>query len=242
MLRFTLQMPPGTKRLYTICLYLALGSALWGYNIGILSSILAHPGWKNTLHSPSPAQKGVVTGIYYGGTLLSYLFVSHLLADVLGRRYSAVIGTGILAVGALIMASAGGGSAVAVMAFGRFISGLGVGVVSTGVPLYQSEIAPAKDRGRFVTMNHAGFIGGLAMGLWYVLSNPVRTTAQRLTVYQGWLFYYVLVIGGRPVLGMARLDLSPTASSRRICIQPPQASRIVGCFAPIVNRAKLTGI
>lgn len=29
-----------------------------------------------------------------------------------------------------------------------------------------SEISPAKDRGRFVTMNHIGFIVGLAVGLW----------------------------------------------------------------------------
>ncbi|CEJ79843.1 hypothetical protein VHEMI00058 [[Torrubiella] hemipterigena] len=209
MLRFNLQMPPGTKRLYTICLYLALGSALWGYNIGILSSILAHPGWKNALYSPSPAQKGVVTGIYYGGTLLSYLFVSHLLADVLGRRYSSVIGTGVLAVGALIMASAGGGSAVAVMAFGRFISGLGVGVVSTGVPLYQSEIAPAKDRGRFVTVNHAGFIGGLAMGLWagYFITFWSSAAGQ----FWGWrvLILVQLLPAGVFAYSLPRLPESP---------------------------------
>lgn len=29
-----------------------------------------------------------------------------------------------------------------------------------------SEISPAKDRGRFVTMNHIGFVVGLAVGLW----------------------------------------------------------------------------
>lgn len=29
-----------------------------------------------------------------------------------------------------------------------------------------SEISPAKERGRFVTMNHIGFVAGLAAGLW----------------------------------------------------------------------------
>ena len=29
-----------------------------------------------------------------------------------------------------------------------------------------SEIAPAKERGKFVTMNHVGFIAGMAVGLW----------------------------------------------------------------------------
>lgn len=29
-----------------------------------------------------------------------------------------------------------------------------------------SEVSPAKERGKFVTMNHVGFITGLATGLW----------------------------------------------------------------------------
>lgn len=130
-------LPHGTRRLYKICLLLALGSSLWGYNIGILSSILVHEGWKSSLHQPTPAQKGLITGIYYLGTLLSYLLLSHPLADALGRRHAALVGTGILTFGALVMASAGGSSAVGIMAIGRCLSGVGVGVVSTGVPLYQ---------------------------------------------------------------------------------------------------------
>lgn len=31
-----------------------------------------------------------------------------------------------------------------------------------------SEISPAKERGKFVAMNHIGFVVGLAVGLWYV--------------------------------------------------------------------------
>ncbi|TQS32498.1 hypothetical protein Golomagni_07182, partial [Golovinomyces magnicellulatus] len=157
---------PHGSRLYLVCLHLAIGASIWGYNIGILSSILVHPGWREALHSPTPTQKGSVTGLYYFGTLVSYLFVSHPLADKLGRRYAALIGTGILSLGALIMASAVGDSSVSIMVFGRIVCGLGVGIVSTGVPLYQSEVSPAQKRGKFVTMNHVGFVAGLASGLW----------------------------------------------------------------------------
>lgn len=128
---------PHGSRLYLVCLHLAVGASIWGYNIGILSSILVHPGWREALHSPTPSQKGSVTGLYYFGTLVSYLFVSHPLADKLGRRYAALIGTGILSLGALIMASAVGDSSVSIMVFGRIVCGFGVGIVSTGVPLYQ---------------------------------------------------------------------------------------------------------
>ncbi|KEY75201.1 hypothetical protein S7711_01640 [Stachybotrys chartarum IBT 7711] len=160
-----LTLPPGSRRLYLVCAHLALGASLWGYNIGILSSVLIHPGWRTALHQPRPSQKGLVTGIYYLGTLLSYLFLSHPLADWLGRRHAALVGTVVLSMGAVVMAATQDG-AVGVMVLGRWLCGVGVGVVSTGVPLYQSEISPARERGKFVTMNHVGFITGLAAGLW----------------------------------------------------------------------------
>lgn len=34
--------------------------------------------------------------------------------------------------------------------------------------MFYSEISPAKQRGRFVVMNHVGFVAGLALGFWYV--------------------------------------------------------------------------
>ncbi|KAM3459911.1 hypothetical protein NHJ6243_006447 [Beauveria neobassiana] len=129
--------PAGTRRLFMICLQLALGSSIWGYNIGILSSVLVHPGWRGALHDPEPAQKGLVTGFYYVGTLISYVFLSHPLADLLGRRYAAQVGTLVLCLGALVMAAAAGRYALGIMVVGRGICGLGVGVVSTTVPLYQ---------------------------------------------------------------------------------------------------------
>ena len=124
-------MKPKT-RLYSICAILAIGSSQWGYNIGILASVLAHPAWLS-LHAPTPSQKGIVTGIYYLGTLLSYILAAPL-ADYLGRRYAALSGTAVLSVGVLFMA---GSSGLPTMLLGRWISGLGVGVVSTTVPIYQ---------------------------------------------------------------------------------------------------------
>lgn len=130
-------LPRGTKRLYGICLHLAVGASIWGYNIGILSSVLVHPGWREALDDPTPAQIGLVTGVYYLGTLLSFTLLSHPLADYLGRRRAAVIGTCALCLGATCMAAANGGAAVGIMALGRWVCGVGVGVVSTAVPLYQ---------------------------------------------------------------------------------------------------------
>ncbi|POR34775.1 Glucosidase 2 subunit beta [Tolypocladium paradoxum] len=158
-------LPAGSRRLYALCLHLAVGASIWGYNIGVLSSVLVHPGWKSTLGDPSAAQKGVVTGVYYLGTFLSYVLLSHPLADWLGRRYAALVGTLVLCLGALVMACANGGAAVGTMALG-------------------SEVAPARERGKFVTMNHVGFIAGLASGLWvgYGMTYWTGPTGE----YWGW--------------------------------------------------------
>lgn len=133
-------MPVGRARLYGLCAHLALGASIWGYNIGVLSSVLVHPGWREAMGmgvgggADDAARRGAVTGAYYLGTLLSYLVVSHPLADWLGRRRAAMVGTVALAAGAAAMAaSAGTGS----MAAGRWVCGLGAGVVSATVPLYQ---------------------------------------------------------------------------------------------------------
>jgi len=52
------------------------------------------------------------------------------------------------------------------MIIGRIICGLGTAVVSTSVPLYQSEVAPGRERGRYVVMNHIGLVAGLAGAFW----------------------------------------------------------------------------
>ncbi|KAM7186636.1 putative quinate permease [Rhypophila sp. PSN 637] len=152
-------------RLHVFCLLLAFGSYVWGYNIGILASVLAHPGFRNAL-GIQDAPLGLITGIYYLGTWLSYIFVAHPAADKLGRRYAALGGMLVLCVGQALQASASGTIALGQLIIGRIVSGLGTGVVSTSVPLYQSEISPAKQRGRFVVMNHIGFVAGLASGFW----------------------------------------------------------------------------
>src|SRR3712207_4854773 len=121
----------GTARLYRLCLLLAVGASFWGYTIGLLASVLVHPGWRSAMGDPDPSPRGTITAVYYLATLLAYLVVSHPLADWLGRRRAASCGTLALAAGALVMASS---RSLAVMAAGRFCCGFGVGVVSTAVP------------------------------------------------------------------------------------------------------------
>ena len=134
---------------------------------------------------PSASAKGLITAIYYLGTWTSYIFISHPASDLLGRRWAALIGTLTVAIGNAFECGARGPNAYGMMVAGRIICGLGIGVVSTSVPLYQrfaeptqtlrnnrltsscSEVAPAGERGKYVVLNHVGFVAGLAAGFWY---------------------------------------------------------------------------
>lgn len=107
------------------------------YNVGVLSSVLVHPGFVKQLHHPSASKKGLITAIYYLGTWISYVFLSHPASDRLGRRYAALVGTVITCFGSALQAGAKGSGAYAMVISGRIIAGIGVAIVSTSVPLYQ---------------------------------------------------------------------------------------------------------
>ncbi|KAI1483187.1 general substrate transporter [Daldinia eschscholtzii] len=151
-------------RLHLLCIFFAIGSFVWGYNVGILSSVLVHPGFVEAMGHLTPSRKGVITAIYYLGTC--YIFISHPVSDLFGRRYAAMAGILTVAVGNAFESGATGSGAYAMMIVGRIISGIGVGMLSTSVPLYQSEVAPAGKRGKYVVLNHVGFVAGLASGFW----------------------------------------------------------------------------
>lgn len=78
-----------------------------------------------------------MTGVYYVGTWLGYVFVSRPLSDSLGRRYAAMAGTAVLCAGAAMQACSGG---LAAMVLGRAVCGVGVAVISTSVPLHQRSV------------------------------------------------------------------------------------------------------
>lgn len=103
--------------------------------------MLVHPGFVAQLHHPSAAEKGVITAIYYLGTWLSYVFLSHPASDRLGRRYSALAGIVVTCFGSALQAGAVGRGAYAMIIAGRIIAGIGVAIVSTSVPLYQRLVA-----------------------------------------------------------------------------------------------------
>ena len=77
------------------------------YNIGILSTIYVNPGFIKALHKPNASQQGLITAIYYLGTWLSYVFLSHQISDRIGRKWAVFVGILTNCVGVALQVSAG---------------------------------------------------------------------------------------------------------------------------------------
>lgn len=96
------------------------------------------------------------------GAFISSLLVGRI-GDVLGRRRTILYGSLIFIVGGALQAFATG---MPMMLLGRVIAGLGVGTLSTIVPVYQSEISPPHNRGKMGCIEFTGNITGYAASVW----------------------------------------------------------------------------
>lgn len=82
------------------------------------------------------------------GSLVGAL-ASSFIADRFSRRIAIQIAAAIWIIGSIFQAAANG---VALLCFGRVVSGFSIGIASAIVPVYQSEIAPKEIRGRVVSL------------------------------------------------------------------------------------------
>jgi MFS family permease len=95
---------------------------------------------------------GAINGVYYGGGALGCWSMSYL-ADYFGRRRSVQI----ICVVCIISAALQAGSIhIAMLLVSRLLNGISIGWINSITPTYQSEIAPAAQRGRLVGSH--GFI------------------------------------------------------------------------------------
>ncbi|PGH30836.1 hypothetical protein GX50_06379 [[Emmonsia] crescens] len=131
------------------CAFAALGSFLFGYDSGIISSSIAQGDFVQRFKGQlNDASTGGIVSAFTGGAIIGSLGVSYL-SDIHGRRITIFVG-GLL--GALGAALQGAATSIAMLIVGRFIAGVAVGLMSATIPVYCSEIAPPSIR---------GFLGGM---------------------------------------------------------------------------------
>lgn len=107
-------------------------------------------------HELSSSEQEMVTSLTSGGAFVGAIGAG-LMADRFGRRWPIWWACVLFLIGTLLQAVAW---SVGQFAVGRFVVGLGVGSAAMIVPLYISEIAPAKYRGRMVAFNNSSVTFG----------------------------------------------------------------------------------
>ncbi|KAK4155299.1 general substrate transporter [Chaetomidium leptoderma] len=133
----------------------SLGGFLFGYDTGQISGMLLFSDFKNRFGQEdtpegrdfTPIIQSLLVSLMSIGTLLGALTASYT-ADWWGRRKSLSFGVLVFMVGCIIQLTATT-SWVHIM-MGRFVAGLGIGNLSVGVPMFQSECSPREIRGAVV--------------------------------------------------------------------------------------------
>ncbi|KAF2878422.1 hypothetical protein BDV95DRAFT_601073 [Massariosphaeria phaeospora] len=152
----------GKKLIYFTSVFVSLGVFLFGYDQGVMSGIITGPQFKDYFNQPTSAELGTMVAILEVGAFISSLLVGRI-GDMLGRRRTILYGSLIFVVGGALQSFANG---MPLMMLGRIIAGLGVGTLSTIVPVYQSEISPAHNRGKLACIEFTGNITGYAASVW----------------------------------------------------------------------------
>lgn len=112
--------------------------------------------------NPSSTITGLMVSIYEVGCMFGSIGII-IWGDRLGRRMSLVIGGIIVIIGTILQVTSYSRVQFIV---GRIVAGLGNGMNTSTLGIYQSETVPAKNRGKVVTAEGIMAIGGVWVSYW----------------------------------------------------------------------------
>lgn len=124
----------------------ALAGLLFGYDTGVISGAIL---FVKTDFSLSRTSEELVVSAVLMGAVIGAIFGGRL-ADRLGRRKVLIQVAILFIIGAIGTALA---PTPALLAIGRVVVGIAIGVASFTAPLYIAEVSPARVRGRLVSLN-----------------------------------------------------------------------------------------
>lgn len=159
------------------------------------------------------------------GAFISSLLVGRI-GDIVGRRKTILYGSMIFLVGGGLQTFS---TTMTMMMIGRFIAGFGVGMLSTIVPVYQSEISPPHNRGRLACIEFSGNIVGYATSVWvdYFCGFIEGDLAWRLPLLMQCIMGALLGLGSLIIVESPRCVAAPLARWPRVSTNrtPKMASR-----------------
>ncbi|CAO1617459.1 unnamed protein product [Parajaminaea phylloscopi] len=148
------------------------GFLLFGFDQGVMSALLTLPSFtevfpeidtsgENALSDESTLQ-GLTIGLYEIGCMIGALSCLWL-GDLWGRRAMIWIGTVWMILGAIIQVAAPN---IGTLIGGRIVGGVGNGLHTATIPMWQSECSPPHKRGMLVMIEGLLITGGICMAYW----------------------------------------------------------------------------
>jgi len=184
--------------------FVAFGGVLFGYDTGTIGGILAMPFWRDHFSTGyinptdgkldvTSTQKSEIVSILSAGTFFGAL-LSAPVAESIGRRWGMIFNTGVFTLGVILQTAA---VDIPLLVAGRFFAGLGVGLLSATIPLYQSETAPKWIRGSIVGCYQWAITIGLLIAAVVLNCTKGRndTGSYRIPIGVQFAFSIILWIG-----------------------------------------------
>ncbi|CAG8902786.1 unnamed protein product [Penicillium egyptiacum] len=187
-----------------IGLFVAFGGVLFGYDTGTISGILAMPKWREMFstgyinekdHMPdvTSEQSSMIVSLLSAGTFFGALGAAPI-ADYFGRRWGMILECVVFVFGVILQTIA---TSIPLFVAGRFFAGLGVGLLSATIPLYQSETSPKWIRGTIVGAYQLAITIGLLLAA--IVNNATKdrddTGCYRIPIAVQFAWAIILVVG-----------------------------------------------
>jgi len=202
------------RRVYLLTTVAYMGSLLFGYDTGVMGSVLALTSFKKDFGLPigstgfasaknADVSSNVVSlltaGCFFGAIAAAFLNERY------GRKYTLMLFSFIFLIGAAIQT--GAHHAIGMIYGGRVVAGLGIGGMSAVTPVFVSENAPARVRGRIAGLFQEFLVIGSTFAYWLdygvSLHIPAGTKQWRVPVA------IQLIPGGFMLFGLFFLKESP---------------------------------
>jgi MFS family permease len=136
---------PVTWKAYLLCAFASFGGIFFGYDSGYINGTLGSPLFYKVVEGPnatgiSSSHQSLIVSILSCGTFFGAI-ISGDLADMMGRKWTVIMGCCIYGFGVIIQMLTGStADYLGTIVAGRLIAGIGVGFESAVVILYMSEI------------------------------------------------------------------------------------------------------
>ncbi|KAB8801905.1 hypothetical protein FH972_026726 [Carpinus fangiana] len=175
------------------------GFVLFGYDQGVMSGIITSPAFFKLLPmlEGEPTLQGLVTAIYEIGCLIGAVFML-IYGDRTGRRMGIMGGGIILILGVIIQVTSEYNKMPLVQFIvGRVVTGVGNGMNTATIPVYQAECSKTTNRGLLICIEGGVIAFGTLVAYWidYGCSYGPEDLVWRFPIAFQIIFAVILVVG-----------------------------------------------